>query len=88
MMEPLLIAGKAVDKVDINVNVNGGGIMGQADAVKTAIAKGLVQYFKDEDLKARYMAYDRTLLVSDPRRKETKHPQGRGARKRRQKSFR
>jgi small subunit ribosomal protein S9 len=86
--EPLAIASKRVDKVDIMVNVYGGGIMGQADAIRTAIAKGLVDYFKDEDLKKMFLEFDRSLLVNDPRRKEPKHPLGRGARKKRQKSYR
>ena len=62
--------------------------MGQADAIRTAIAKGLVDYFKDEDLKKMFLEFDRSLLVNDPRRKEPKHPLGRGARKKRQKSYR
>ena len=86
--EPLAIASKRVEKVDITINVHGGGIMGQADAIRTAIAKGLVDYFKDEDLKKMFLEFDRSLLVNDPRRKEPKHPLGRGARKKRQKSYR
>jgi small subunit ribosomal protein S9 len=88
IMEPLILAGDRVNKVDINVTVNGGGIMGQADAARTAIARGLVQYFDDDRLEELYKRYDRSLLVNDPRRKETKHPLGRGARKKRQKSYR
>ena len=88
IMEPINIAGKKMEKIDIEVNVKGGGIMGQAYATRTAIARGLVAYFKDEKLKELYKKYDRSLLVNDPRRKETKHPLGRGARKKRQKSYR
>ena len=88
MMEPLELAGDRVVKVDIDVNVEGGGVMGQATATRTAIARGLVDYFDDEELKAKYRAFDRSLLVSDPRRREPKHPLGRGARKKRQKSYR
>ncbi len=88
MMEPLELAGSRVEKVDIDVNVNGGGVMGQAAATRTAIARGLVDFFEDEDLRAKYRAFDRSLLVNDPRRKEPKHPLGRGARKKRQKSYR
>jgi len=86
--EPLAIASKRIEKIDITVNVHGGGLMGQADAIRTAIAKGLVDYFKDEDLKKMFLEFDRSLLVNDPRRKEPKHPLGRGARKKRQKSYR
>ena len=88
MMEPLELAGDRVVKVDIDVNVEGGGVMGQATATRTAIARGLVDYFEDEELKAKYRAFDRSLLVNDPRRREPKHPLGRGARKKRQKSYR
>ncbi|UCE73123.1 MAG: 30S ribosomal protein S9 [Methanomassiliicoccales archaeon] len=88
IMEPLTLAGDKVKKVDITVNVKGGGIMGQAEATRTAIARGLVEFFDDEELKELYKRYDRSLLVNDPRRKETKHPLGRGARKKRQKSYR
>lgn len=88
MMEPLELAGERVAKVDIDVNVSGGGVMGQATATRTAIARGLVDYFEDEDLKAKFRAFDRGLLVNDPRRREPKHQLGRGARKKRQKSYR
>ena len=88
MMEPLELVGDRVVKVDIDVNVNGGGVMGQATATRTAIARGLVAYFEDEELRAKFKAFDRSLLVNDPRRSEPKHPLGRGARKKRQKSYR
>jgi small subunit ribosomal protein S9 len=88
IMEPLTIAGDVVKKLDIDVNVQGGGVMGQADASRTAIAKAIVSYTDDAELKMKYVAYDRTLLVSDPRRKLPKKPLGRGARVKRQKSYR
>ncbi len=88
IMEPIALAKKKVNKIDIDVKVEGGGVMGQADAVRTAIAKGLVDYFEDDELKKLFLDYDRSLLVNDPRRKEPKHPLGRGARKKRQKSYR
>ncbi len=88
MMEPLLLAGDKVSAVDINVNVQGGGFMGQAEAVRTSIAKGLVEFLQDSELEASFKQYDRSLLISDPRRKLPKKPQGRGARKKRQKSYR
>ena len=88
MMEPLVLARDMASKVDINVNVQGGGFMGQADSVRTAIARGLVEYFNDDELKERYLKYDRALLVNDPRRHLPKTPLGRGARKKRQKSYR
>jgi small subunit ribosomal protein S9 len=88
MMEPLTIAQGRINKVDIYVTVKGGGVMGQAEATRTAIARGLVKFFDDDKLKENFKKYDRSLLVNDPRRKESKHPLGRGARKKRQKSYR
>jgi small subunit ribosomal protein S9 len=86
--EPLFIAGKSAEKLDIKVNVTGGGVMGQADAARTAIARGIIEYTGDDELRQKYLAYDRTLLVNDTRVKESKKPLGRGARKKRQKSYR
>jgi small subunit ribosomal protein S9 len=88
IMEPVNIAGAKIEKLDIDVNAQGGGIMGQAYASRTAIAKGIVEFLEDEELEAIYRQYDRSLMVSDARRKMPKKPLGRGARKRRQKSYR
>ena len=74
MQEPFIIAGDAWKKFDIFVNVRGGGPMGQAEASRQSIARVLVEAFGDE-LKKKYTAYDRNLLVYDPRRTEHhKHP--------------
>lgn len=86
--EPLLLAGELAEKVDINVNVKGGGIMGQAEAVRTAIGRGLVEFSSDSNLRGIFAEYDKTLLKSDPRRKETKKYGGKGARSKKQKSYR
>ncbi len=88
VQEPITIAKSHIDKINIDVNVKGGGYMSQASAVRTAIAKGLVEYTGDPSLKLAFLDHDRSLLVSDSRRKEPKKPLGRGARKKRQKSYR
>jgi small subunit ribosomal protein S9 len=88
IMEPLKLAEHHVSTVDINVHVSGGGFMSQANAVRTAIAKGLVEYTSDPALRLTFLGFDRNLLVSDSRIKEAKKPLGRGARKKRQKSYR
>jgi len=88
ILEPVTLASDAANKVNIKVTVNGGGFMSQANAVRTAIARGIVEYTEDQNLKQTFLEYDRSLLVNDPRRKETKKPLGRGARKKRQKSYR
>ncbi|MDI6640300.1 MAG: 30S ribosomal protein S9 [Methanocellales archaeon] len=86
--EPLTLAGDVASGVDIDVNVRGGGVMGQADAVRTAIARGLVEWTADERLKDLFLEYDRNLLVSDARQKEPKKVGGPGARAKYQKSYR
>jgi len=88
IMEPLLLAGDRVKKVDIEVSVRGGGFMGQADAARMAIARGLVAWFKDEELKKVFLDYDRSMLAGDPRRTEPKKFGGPSARRRFQKSYR
>lgn len=88
LTEPLILAGDIANNVDINVNVFGGGVMGQAEAARMVIAKGLVQWTQDMELKEKYVQYDRTMLVGDPRRSEPKKYGGPGARARKQKSYR
>lgn len=89
LREPLIIAGDVADKVDINVNVFGGGIASQADASRLAIAKGLVEFSKSDKLKEDFLNYDRNLLVADVRRKEPAKPNRHGqARSKVQKSYR
>ncbi len=86
--EPIQLVGDRSSEVDIEVNVTGGGIMGQADAARTAIANCFVDFLEDPELEELFKKYDRSLLVSDPRRKLPKQPMGPGARTKRQKSYR
>ncbi|MHA1583050.1 MAG: 30S ribosomal protein S9 [Candidatus Baldrarchaeia archaeon] len=89
IMEPLLLAGDdIVSKIDIDVKVEGGGYMGQAEAARIAIARALVEWTEDPSLKKKVIEYDRSMLVGDPRRTEPKKFGGRSARARRQKSYR
>jgi len=88
MTEPLEFVANVLPNVDIDVNVHGGGIFGQAGAVRTAIARGLVEWTNDTALRDAMAQYDRSLLVNDTRYKLPKRFGGTGARKRRQKSYR
>ena len=72
--EPLIIAGELAKKVNISVNVHGGGIMSAAEAVRNAIARGLVEYSGDKLLKKAFVDYDRHLLIADTRRTEPQKP--------------
>ena len=91
LMEPILLAGEEViSQMDIDVTVKGGGVMGQMDAARTAIGKAIVEFTGSKELRDKFLAYDRTLLVSDARRTEPHKPsrstKGPGAK--RQKSYR
>lgn len=89
MMEPLyLLDEKVRNGVDMDVNVKGGGIMGQAQAVAIAIARAIVQWYDKPNIKNLIMDYDRTLIAGDSRRTEPKKFGGPSARARFQKSFR
>jgi len=87
--EIFIIAGEEVrESIDIKVNVRGGGFMGQAEAIRTAIARGLIEYFDDLAMKEKFTVYDKTIVSGDPRRTEPKHFGGRSSRSRFQKSYR
>ncbi len=65
-------------KVDVVANVRGGGLAGQAGAIRHAISRALVQY--DETLKGLLRKGD--YLTRDPRMKERKKYGQKGARRR------
>jgi len=78
--------------LDIRVRAKGGGHTSQVYAIRQAIAKAVVAYYAKYidaysamELKKKLVAYDRTLLIADPRRMEPKKFGGAGARARRQK---
>jgi small subunit ribosomal protein S9 len=79
-----------LNKVDISAVVHGGGVMGQADAISSSIAKGLVEYAGSSELHNAYMKHDRTLIAGDHRETEVHKPSqsSKGPRHKRQKSYR
>jgi small subunit ribosomal protein S16e len=93
--EPVLVAGEdTFANIDIRVRVKGGGHTSQIYAIRQAISKAVVAYyakyvdaFSAIELKKKLVAYDRTLLIADPRRMEPKKFGGAGARARRQKRW-
>lgn len=89
IMEPLIQAGDEVWKqLDIDIKVSGGGYMGQAEAARMAVANALLKWTKSPQLRAKFIEYDRTMVVGDSRGKEPKKFGGPGARARDQKSYR
>mmetsp|Transcript_32111 Transcript_32111/g.83577 ORF Transcript_32111/g.83577 Transcript_32111/m.83577 type:complete len:141 (-) Transcript_32111:98-520(-) len=96
VLEPVILLGEdRFTNLDIRVRVKNGGQVAQLYSVRQAIARGIVSFyqkFEDEatkrQIKQVLVDYDRTLLVSDPRRCEPKKFGGPGARARFQKSYR
>ncbi len=86
VMEPLILAGELAGRVNVDINVAGGGVSGQADAVRLAIARALVEF--DKSLETVFGEYDRLLLVADVRQNETSKPNDSKPRAKRQKSYR
>ncbi len=88
--EPLVIAHDVLGelKFDIALNVKGGGIACQVEAGRLAIAKAIVKFTKNDDVKNAFLAYDRNMIVADTRRKEACKPGDSKARSMRQTSFR
>ncbi|MFA5108455.1 MAG: 30S ribosomal protein S9 [Candidatus Micrarchaeia archaeon] len=86
--EPLKIAAELTPKVNISVVAYGGGQVGQAQAVRLAIARALVAYSDDPSLKEKMLARDKFLVSEDSRRVEPKKYLGPKARARFQKSYR
>lgn len=71
---------------DFFFKISGGGIVAASYAAASALAKAIVE--NNEGLRERLLAYDRSLLVDDPRQAEPKKPNRRSARRFRQKSYR
>nr|ABV22440.1 40S ribosomal protein S16 [Oxyrrhis marina] len=96
VFEPVLLLGAdRYSKVDIRIRVRGGGFTSQIYAIRQAIAKSLIAYYQkyiDEaskkEIRDILVAYDKSIVISDPRRCEAKKFGGRSARARFQKSYR
>ncbi|PKM92285.1 MAG: 30S ribosomal protein S9 [Euryarchaeota archaeon HGW-Euryarchaeota-1] len=95
ILEPI-IAGKEItddflkDK-DIYVSIVGGGVIGQAQAARTAIGQLLLQSLpsdKAKALKEVYNQYARYLYISDVRVKQPRHFGYKARSKKQQKSYR
>ncbi|MFH0848738.1 MAG: 30S ribosomal protein S9 [archaeon] len=86
--EPIMLIGDRINDMDIAVHVRGGGFMGQAEAARSAIARGVVEFSRSNEVRRTLVGYDRSMLAGDFRRSEPKKFGGPGARRRKQKSYR
>merc|ERR1712124_26117 len=99
LVEPALLRQKALEPVLLvgvdRFKVKGGGYTAQIYAIRLALARAIIAFyqkhleeFTKREIKEVLMEYDRKLLVADPRRCEPKKFGGRGARARKQMSYR
>ncbi|MEW5724791.1 MAG: 30S ribosomal protein S9 [Thermodesulfobacteriota bacterium] len=82
-LQPLVLTGKT-DRFDLNILAGGGGISGQAGAIRHGIAKALEQYDSNLRLQLKRAGF----LTRDARKKERKKYGQKGARARYQYSKR
>ena len=87
IQEPLLLVPDIASKIHVDINVYGGGIMSQADAIRQALGRALSE-LGGEKVRKILLQYDRTFLVADTRYKEPCKPNDSKARAKRQKSYR
>lgn len=66
-----------VDRLEVSVKVNGGGIRGQAEAIRHGLSRALVEFNSDFRKKLSHLG----LLKRDPRVKERRKPGLKKARK-------
>jgi small subunit ribosomal protein S9 len=78
LVEQAMEAAEVADKYDFTVNVRGGGIKGQAEAIRLGMARALVK--ENSELKPKLKSVD--MLTRDPRAVERKKPGRKKARKR------
>jgi len=68
---------KSINRFEVSVKVKGGGIRGQADAVRHGLSRALMKFNPDFSKKLKRSGF----LTRDPRRKERKKPGLKKARK-------
>jgi small subunit ribosomal protein S9 len=102
LLTPLTLVGDYRNRINIDVQVHGGGFMGRAFASAVAISRALTGQEKGgkdpkehpftknirEEIRKKITEYDRHLLSGDSRQSESKKFGGPGARRRKQKSYR
>jgi small subunit ribosomal protein S9 len=102
LLTPLTLIGDLRNRIDVDVQVHGGGFMGQAFASAVAVSRALTGQEKGgkdpkehpltrsmrEEIRKKITEYDRHLLSGDSRQTESKKFGGPGARRRKQKSYR
>ena len=90
IMEPFSVsptAAKLQDKINIKINVFGGGMSSQAQASRNSISKAIIAFVNNDSIRNEFNDY-RYMIADDPRRVESKKFKGPKARARFQTSYR
>lgn len=95
ILEPIIVGKEIADTFlkdkDIFVSVYGGGVMGQAQACRTAIGQLLIESLPSSDarkIRNIYNEYGRYLFISDVRNKQPRHAGYKARARKQQKSYR
>lgn len=89
IQELLIIADdEKLATINIDVDVQGGGQLGQIDAARIALSRAICEHLNKKKIVKAIKTYDRSMLSGDSRQVERKYWGGRKARKRFQKSYR
>lgn len=90
-----IIGEENLNNLDIKIRTTGGGSIAKVTAIRLALCKSVIAFYgkffdelKKQEIKSKLMAFDKTTLVSDTRRVESKKVGGPGARAKYTKSYR
>jgi small subunit ribosomal protein S9 len=90
--EAIMVSSEFIDhsKLDIDIRIRGGGVMGQADAGACSVSRALIKWADNDQVLNKYLEYDRTLIAGDARQTEVHKPSqsSKGPRHKTQKSYR
>ena len=88
IQDTLFLLPDIVKSLNIDITVSGGGVVSQAAAARVAVARGLVEYSKDDNIRKLLIAHDDKILSGDSRQREPCKPNRSSPRAKRQKSYR
>lgn len=84
----MIVDDEKLRTINIDVKVEGGGVIGQIEAARVAISRAIIKFLNKKRTVKAIRTYDRSMLAGDSRTVEPKHWGGRKARRRFQKSYR
>lgn len=86
--EPFSLIQNKITDLNIKIKTWGGGKVSQAAAARVAVARGIVDWTNDSEIKKILINYDDKILSGDSRQREPNKPNRSAPRAKRQKSYR